>query len=138
MNYIAIPTGRYRCVLAVALALCLPCLASAQQAPLTGQMLAPPGPQTSKPTQPADNPVPAQNAAPATSTNDIGTVTRQLLALQASGSHAGNALPVLGDEASASYVRYIKSFEHPIPEFFQGTVAKNSGNGASSGTQTGP
>lgn len=59
----------------------------------------------------------------------IGSTTRELLHMQVSGSHAGQRLPMLGDEASASYKRYIQSFNHPIPEFFETTVGKNGNSG---------
>lgn len=58
----------------------------------------------------------------------IGSATRALLRLQASGQQAGRRLPVLGDQASASYARYLKSFEHPIPEFFENKVKDSSSN----------
>jgi hypothetical protein len=56
--------------------------------------------------------------------NDIGDTTRYLLQLQASGAQAAKPLPMLGDEATTSYRRYLKSFEHPIPEFYTPTVGK--------------
>ena len=56
----------------------------------------------------------------------IGSTTRALLHMQVSGSNAGQLLPMLGDEASASYKRYIQSFNHPIPEFFESKVGKDS------------
>ena len=120
-----------RYAIVAALALGSPWFAWAQQAPITGQMLAPPTERTqvTSSTSIAD-PQSMQSAPPR------GTVTRSLLDLQVSGSRAGKALPILGDEASASYVRYMKSFEHPIPEFFQGTVAKSAG--PASGSQQGP
>lgn len=59
----------------------------------------------------------------------IGATTRELLHMQVSGSDAGPRLPMLGDEASASYKRYIQSFNHPIPEFFETTVGKNGNSG---------
>ena len=55
---------------------------------------------------------------------DVGDTTRYLLQLQADGSQAGKTLPMLGDEATASYRRYLKSFEHPIPDFYD-TLSKN-------------
>jgi hypothetical protein len=50
--------------------------------------------------------------------------------MQAQGTHAGKALPIPGPQASASYQRYLKSFAHPIPEFYEAAVSKN-GSGAS-------
>lgn len=76
-----------------------------------------------------NNDIPAQSSytAPSFSSAGIGDTTRELLRMQASGNHAGKPLPMLGDEASASYRRYIDSFTHPIPEFFDTTVDKDSG-----------
>ncbi len=59
----------------------------------------------------------------------VGETTRNLLQMQADGSQAGKPLPMLGVEASASYSRYLKSFNHDIPEFFKTNVG-NSGNGS--------
>lgn len=58
-----------------------------------------------------------------------GDATRHLLQMQVSASQSGPHLPMLGDEATASYRRYLKSFEHPIPEFYKTTVGKNGDNG---------
>jgi hypothetical protein len=135
---------------ALGLLLALP--AMAQQTPLTGRMMdgrdaapaATPAPSAATnlpappPKAPANAPVATPQStdlspppAPAAGDDDnaIGSTTRSLLRMQASGSQAGNRLPMLGDEASASYRRYIQSFGHPIPEFFETTVGKNGGNG---------
>lgn len=140
--------------IAFGLALALP--VGAQQAPVTGQMMdgqtpaaAPaPAPQSGNAT-PA--PMPQQVAPPGAPAGDahasaapppladvgdnggIGYTTRQLLQIQTSGSQAGQSLPMLGDEATVAYRRYMESFNHPIPEFFQSTVNKN-GSGSSSGS----
>jgi hypothetical protein len=144
------PAERY-VALALGLALALP--AVAQQTPLTGRMMdgqnpapaAAPAPaaQTAATDLPAPPPQAAASApvaapqstdyspAPASDGADraaIGDTTRQLLQMQASGSQAGNRLPMLGDEASASYKRYIQSFSHPIPEFYESKVGKNGSN----------
>jgi hypothetical protein len=78
--------------------------------------------------QQAQGTPPAPATPPATEqpfqANDIGDTTRHLLQLQASGAQAARPLPMLGDEATASYRRYLKSFEHPIPEFYTPTVGK--------------
>lgn len=101
----------------------------AQQTPLTGQMLAP-----ATPASPASAPV----TAPAPATPDaeidtsVGSTTRQLLQMQADGSHAGKHLPIPGQEASASYVRYLKSFEHAIPAFYENAVPDSK---STTGTQ---
>lgn len=64
----------------------------------------------------------------------VGSTTRQLLQMQADGSHAGKHLPIPGQEASASYVRYLKSFEHAIPEFYENAVPDSKGT---TGSQSG-
>jgi hypothetical protein len=149
------PAARHA-ALAAALGLALALPAMAQQTPITGRMMdgrnpAPaatpvaasaPAAQAAippPPPAPASAPVAAPQStdyapAPAYASDDgadraaIGYTTRQLLQMQASGSQAGNHLPMLGDEASASYRRYIQSFNHPIPEFYETTVGKNGSN----------
>lgn len=168
----------------LAVAWLLPVAATAQQVPLTGQMLsglhrqspapvasprpAPPPapaaaaadasyPPASSPPRPAPAPAPASpravaDAAAMAATRDtrtaaampapvaaptasapthtpypygprkIGDVTRFLLQAQANGDYAGPGLPMLGNEATAAYKRYMDSFKHPIPEFFQNKV----------------
>jgi len=132
------------------LALALSATAFAQQQPITGQMMgtaasapsAPPAANTMQ-AEAAAPPAPAAEAwpadpAPAATTddapatyyaNDIGDTTRHLLQMQARGDHAAPARPMLGAEASAAWRRYLNSFEHPIPEFYETTVGKNTGNG---------
>ena len=44
---------------------------------------------------------------------------KQALTMQASGRHAGPPRPMMGLTASASLKRYVDSFKHPIPEFYQ-------------------
>ncbi|MGE8280856.1 MAG: DUF3613 domain-containing protein [Stenotrophomonas sp.] len=61
----------------------------------------------------------------------IGDTTRALLRLQAQGSQAGAALPMLGEAASRSYQRYLSSFEHPIPEFFEAALPDPKQGGSS-------
>jgi Protein of unknown function (DUF3613) len=64
----------------------------------------------------------------------IGDATLSILALQRSGRLAAPAQPMLGAEASAAYVRYLKSFDHPIPEHLDssvGTVGGATSGGAS-------
>jgi hypothetical protein len=46
-----------------------------------------------------------------------GKETLQLLALQRQGQ-GQRPKPIDGEQASRSYERYLKSFEHPIPEAF--------------------
>ena len=144
-------------ILPLVLAL-LPAGAMAQQVPVTGQMLGDGGtaaaaqaPATAVPataqastavTVPLNSgyaaappavasaavapPHVGQHRSPGTS---VGETTRNLLQMQADGSQAGKPLPMLGVEASASYSRYLKSFNHDIPEFFKTNVG-NSGNGS--------
>jgi hypothetical protein len=83
------------------------------------------------PASPANPPTPGfapAEAAPFRA-SQVGDTTRYLLQLQADGSAAGKPLPMLGDEASASYRRYLKSFEHPIPDFYQTTLNKTDDTG---------
>lgn len=75
------------------------------------------------------SPPPAPGTDADTYATQIGDATRQLLQMQADGHRAGRQLPMLGDEASASYRRYLKSFNHDIPEFYEAAVAKDGGNG---------
>lgn len=65
----------------------------------------------------------------------MGDATLNLLAWQRSGEIASRTpRPIAGSVAGRSYERYIKSFEHPIPEHLGSTVAKSkSGGGSSSG-----
>ena len=60
----------------------------------------------------------------------IGDVTRSLLAAQVDGNAAGAPLPVLGATASASWQRYLDSFNHKIPPFFDTKMQSGSSSGA--------
>jgi hypothetical protein len=142
--------------LTLILALTPPWLA-AQQAPLTGRMMggstavpaAPMPPMTSAPAQATpgnDAAAPVASLLPALATAShvatpaqrseyeepepvqIGDTVRQLFQMQASDQRPGRRLPMLGDEASASYRRYLKSFEHEIPDFYEAKVAGDSAN----------
>lgn len=115
------------------LALVAASTAVAQQRPLTGQMLGEPATASPAPSVvPVAPPAAAQgvSTAPAAvslglpARPQIGDTTRALLQLQASGEHAGARLPILGDQASASYARYLESFKHPIPEYLEKSVRK--------------
>jgi len=64
---------------------------------------------------PTDNP----NRAPV-----VGATARHLLEAQASGRVAAPAPPMYGATASLSWKRYVDSFSHPIPEFFESRVGK--------------
>ncbi|PJL73346.1 hypothetical protein B9Y61_10290 [Stenotrophomonas maltophilia] len=128
----------------------------AQQQPLTGRMLGGPSaspaatvPMQAEPLPTVELAAPAASAEvtgaqPATVATDVvppatprtrmqsGEATRNLFRLQASGQQAGQRLPILGDQATLSYARYLKSFEHEIPDFFETDVAR-SGDASSSG-----
>lgn len=140
--------------LALAVAALAPLGAQAQSnAPLTGNMsggaaapAAQPMPAATLPDRPvvqqvpstlpqpgaaAAQPVPAQaspQAAPAEVREDFGDVTRGLLAAQADGRRAGGALPILGPVSTAAWNRYVESFTHPVPEWFQKRVETKNTN----------
>jgi len=57
----------------------------------------------------------------------IGDATLSMLELQRSGQLAAPAQPMLGAEASAAYARYLKSFDHPIPEHLDSSVGTVGG-----------
>ncbi|MDR6427023.1 hypothetical protein J2738_003161 [Variovorax paradoxus] len=66
----------------------------------------------------------------------LGDATQNLLAWQRSGEIASPIpRPIAGSVASRSYERYLKSFEHPIPEHLSSTVTKSNGGGSSSGSR---
>ena len=77
---------------------------------------------------PATPPVhqPYQPATPL----QVGDATRNLIRLQASGQSAAPQLPMLGHASSAAYQRYLKSFTHNIPEFFDTTVSSTGSTGS--------
>lgn len=50
--------------------------------------------------------------------SEFGSETRSWLELQRSGQAAAPERPVSGAVASRTYKRYLKSFDHPLPEFF--------------------
>lgn len=120
--------------------------ASAQstQSPLTGQMLGErttPAPtvQSAQPLATVDTtaappapPPPTYVPASTAVRPQHGDSVRNLLRLQASGQQAGARLPILGDQATASYARYLKSFEHEIPDFFDPDVGRSSNRSSSS------
>lgn len=55
-----------------------------------------------------------------------GASTRTLLAAQASGRIAGAERPMLGATATLAWERYLNSFKHPIPEWFEATVEEGN------------
>ena len=133
-------------LLMLACAAMAPSAAHAQtNAPLTGGMSAAPGAAApgaaASPTAMPDRPVVQQvqtpmPAAPTAATattasaassapaapEAFGDVTRGLLAAQADGRRAGNALPVLGPVSTAAWNRYVESFKQPIPVWFDRNV----------------
>lgn len=146
-------TPLIRCLLPMLAGLSFAVAAQAQtpQQPLTGQMLggAAPAPAAaplhSEPLAivdvsppPAAAPIAAPSATPdfggtqlRPNTSQIGDTTRSLFRLQASGEVAGARLPILGDQATSSYARYLKSFQYDIPQFFETDVAKSAGSSRS-------
>lgn len=122
------PCASARVLIAAMLACAIDVGAYAQQTPITGQMLAPAAPPAaaeSAAPPAAASPLAAADESTRSDTN-VGDTTRRLLSLQAQGTHAGKQLPIPGQQASASYQRYLKSFEHPIPEFYDAAVSKNA------------
>ncbi|AMJ57133.1 MULTISPECIES: DUF3613 domain-containing protein [Stenotrophomonas] len=107
--------------------------AAAQHAPLIERMSDGAAPNATA----SDNNASAAPATAASSTvadlprSQIGDTTRALLRMQADGSHAGNALPMLGEAASRSYQRYLNSFDHPIPEYFEAALPNSKQGGGS-------
>lgn len=48
-----------------------------------------------------------------------GSATRTWLELQRSGQSAAPVRPMSGEAASHVYRRYLRSFDHPLPMFFE-------------------
>lgn len=64
----------------------------------------------------------------------VGDATGALLAWQRSGQIASpTPRPIAGDVATRSYERYLKSFEHPIPEFLNSSVKQAQGGASGTG-----
>jgi hypothetical protein len=56
--------------------------------------------------------------------------------MQRSGTNAGQPLTMSGDQASAAYTRYLKSFNTQIPGFFGSSLKSDVGSsGGSEGSQ---
>lgn len=64
----------------------------------------------------------------------VGETTRTLLDIQRDGSQAGPMQPLTGDQAALGYARYMRSFTHPLPEFFT-TMATGSPLRGGAGSQ---
>jgi len=61
----------------------------------------------------------------------VGDATSNLFAWQRSGEVASKTdRPIAGSVAGRSYERYLKSFEHPIPEHMSSTVKTSTGGGS--------
>jgi len=136
-------TRRSRFVRSPAWWLVLCCLAAApaamaQQQPLTGARMgnmpasdvAPLAPPAALP--PATSPFPASTASDtvvsrAPTHREVGDATRALIRMQSAGTYAAPARPMLGDQASLAYQRYLDSFKHPIPERFDVTFEQQQG-----------
>lgn len=66
----------------------------------------------------------------------VGDATLNLLAWQSSGQVASTTpRPIAGDVANRSYERYLKSFEHPIPEYLSSSLRRSSGGGSGSSSR---
>ncbi|GAA4334513.1 hypothetical protein GCM10023144_26840 [Pigmentiphaga soli] len=63
----------------------------------------------------------ATRTVPWTGSTANGALTRAVLRAQAEGRYAGPPLPTLGATAARSWSRYVDSFGHPIPEFYETT-----------------
>ena len=101
--------------------------ASAEPVPASAPASAPPSaPGAAMPERPVvqqmQTPLPQAPAAVPAAQEAFGDVTRGLLAAQADGRRAGNALPVLGPVSTAAWNRYLESFKHPIPVWFDRNV----------------
>ncbi len=59
----------------------------------------------------------------------VGDATQGLLAWQSNGDISSHTpRTISGAVANRSYERYLKSFEHPIPEKLSSSVKSSSGN----------
>jgi hypothetical protein len=75
----------------------------------------------------------AQATPPAEETEEAGTQTRSWVELQVSNNASlGAARPMPGEVADQVYQRYLKSFTHPIPEYFERDKFVQSGSGGGS------
>lgn len=107
--------------------------AQTTQPPLTGERMgtgvAPPA---STPLPPTTSPFETIAPPPAEGTparREVGDATRALLRLQAAGTYAAPARPMLGDQASLAYQRYLDSFKYPIPERFDFNLKQSQDEG---------
>ncbi|MDN7178956.1 DUF3613 domain-containing protein [Caballeronia sp. SEWSISQ10-4 2] len=108
------------------------CTAAQTQTPLTAQAEPSALQAQEQPKAQPQTGVPLETVTVARHVTLIGDATLSLLALQRSGQMAAPAQPMLGAEASAAYARYLRSFNHPIPEHLDssvGTVGGAAGGG---------
>lgn len=63
----------------------------------------------------------------------IGESTAEWVQLQASGKQAAEPIPMLGEEATLAYRRYMDSFNSKIPLFFQSSLQTQPGSGQAGG-----
>jgi Protein of unknown function (DUF3613) len=108
--------------------------AAQTQAPLTSQEPSATVPMQQQAQAQAQPTAPVKTVAGTRHVTLIGDATLSMLAIQRSGQLAAPAQPMLGAEASAAYGRYLKSFDHPIPEHLDssvGTVGGAVGGGTS-------
>ena len=75
-------------------------------------------------------------ARPTETVIDVGPSVTSALEMQASGRQGVAATPMLDDVALRVYERYLESFDHPIPQFFQEQTF-TPGGGAASGSNAG-
>ncbi|QRF56955.1 DUF3613 domain-containing protein [Variovorax paradoxus] len=102
-----------------------PRAASASAVPLQADKETPASAAT-EPALPEDAMADAEQALPPP---EVGDATLSLLHWQRSGAIGSTTpRPIPGPVANRSYERYLKSFEHPIPEFFNSTVKTKSSN----------
>jgi|GEM_PF-2147860 len=93
-------------------------------------MLAATAPAMAQQTEPPATPMPSQRARDV----PVGDRTRTLLDIQRNGTQAGPLLPLTGEQAALGYARYLRSFAHPLPEFFT-TMATGSPLRGGAGSQ---
>jgi|GEM_PF-1813122 len=65
----------------------------------------------------------------------FGSQTEAWLSMQLNPAYTANdPRPIPGEVANKTYVRYLNSFSHPIPEQFERQSFSSSGGGGSSGS----
>jgi len=107
MNKLFLNTGRPGAYASLAILFCFASTANAQEAAAAQEPLTQERPAARK----------------------IGEATSSLLTMQADGSMAGAALPMLGATSSLSWERYKDSFKYKIPESFERAVSKSNTSG---------